>query len=203
MTIADIHARIDAVVPGMLGWCTPEKAKYLAGLIDTHKPELVVEIGVFGGRSLLPMAMALEAVGGVAFGIDPWSVAAALEGEESEANRDWWSKNVDLENVFTNFVQQVLAQRLTRTCRWIRAESEAVAPMFEDASIGLLHLDSNHSELVSCRDVATWRAKVAPAGIWVLDDSNWASQAKAIEMIKASGFRVIRDAQTYLVFQRE
>jgi Methyltransferase domain len=194
---------ISMSIPSLVGWCTPEKALVLAGLVSDHKPTLAVEIGVFGGRSLIPMALALRAVGcGVAYGIDPWTIEAAIEGNNGPANDGWWINNSNLENVYISFVHSVIDHGLTRECRWMRLKSDVAVRLFDDASIGLFHLDGNHSELTSCRDVEQWHKKIAPGGVWVLDDADWESQKKAIQMIHDFGFSVVKEYGTFTVFKR-
>ena len=45
------------------GWCTRHKASVMMDLIFWTKPKVVVEIGVWGGKSLIPMAFAVKALG--------------------------------------------------------------------------------------------------------------------------------------------
>jgi hypothetical protein len=192
-----------AIDPTIEGWCLPAKAAHLSELIESYKPGLIVEVGVFGGKSLIPMAMAAQHNGtGIVYGIDPWSADAALEGEKDEANRTWWGQTIELETIYRKFIQHVMRLNLTHECRWIRARSEDVVGMFPRESIEFFHLDSNHSELVSCRDVELWEPKISPRGFWVLDDSDWPTQQKAIGMIKARGFQLITDDGKYMVFRR-
>ena len=55
------------------GWCSEDKAGILIDLIVKYKPQVIVEVGVWGGKSLVPMANALRANGsGKIYGIDPW-----------------------------------------------------------------------------------------------------------------------------------
>ena len=55
------------------GWCSIAKGEFLVDLVLKHQPKVIVEIGVWGGRSLIPMASALKSLGeGIAYGIDPW-----------------------------------------------------------------------------------------------------------------------------------
>lgn len=184
------------------GWCTKEKAIRLAELISQYNPKLIVEVGVFGGKSLIPMAQAARASGsGLVYGIDPWEAPAALEGEKDEANRKWW-ENLDYEDVYRRFINNVISLGLTYECRWIRAHSEKAASLFSDASIDFFHLDSNHSELASCRDVNTWKNKLSENAIWVLDDSDWKTQGKAIDLIRDAGFALIEDAGKHMIFRR-
>lgn len=192
---------LETIIPSMEGWCTPEKAVLLANLIEERKPKVVVESGIFGGRSLIAMGLALRLVGsGTVTGIDPWSLDAALEGNVGKENAEWWQKNVDLEKIYVGFVQEILARGLTPQCRWIRSKSDVVSRMFDNGSVHFFHQDSNHSEEVSCLEVKSWHKKMAPNSIWVLDDSDWLTQAKAIELIKQAGFKVINQQPTFTVF---
>lgn len=190
-------------LPQMDGWCTAQKASTLCGLVFEHKPKLAVELGVFAGRSLFPIAMALEQIGegGVVYGIDPWTKAAATEGENGKENDEWWNNNVDLERIFANFVCEYAALGLSVHCKWIRDTAEEAALTFENGSVDFLHQDSNHSELVSCRQVDVWFPKLSQKAIWILDDTDWPTQKKAIEKIKELGFKVVEDAQKYQVYQ--
>ena len=62
------------------GWCSEQKAFILIDLIQKIRPKKIVEIGVWGGMSFVPMACALRANGsGKIFGIDPWESSASLE----------------------------------------------------------------------------------------------------------------------------
>lgn len=196
---------IDLTQPyAMEGWCTPEKASILAELILARQPRLLVEIGVFGGKSLIPMALCLREIGeGISIGIDPWELDAAIEGDNGPEHNEWWSKNVDLERIHVGFVKKVLELELTKQCRWLRARSERAVCLFDDESIDFLHLDGNHSELASCRDVALWEPKMKENSVWVLDDSNWQTQSKAVEMIKAAGWKTFYDCTTYQVLERD
>jgi hypothetical protein len=186
------------------GWCNIDKATDLVDLIGARQPKLIVESGIFGGRSLFAMAMTRKAWdGGVVWGVDPWTVEAAHEGEKDKANIDWWEKNVKLEEIYQQFVQNTIDFGLLPHVNWIRAKGEIAAGSFQPRSIELFHLDSNHSELISCREVETWAPKMADSSIWIMDDADWSTQAKAIEMIRARGFKTRLDRGKYLIFERQ
>jgi predicted O-methyltransferase YrrM len=78
--VKQLFEKIDDLFERQLpGWCTKEKAYTLASLVIGTRPAVIVEVGVFGGRSFLPMALALKELGkGMAIGIDPWSPAASV-----------------------------------------------------------------------------------------------------------------------------
>jgi hypothetical protein len=68
--------------------------------------------------------------------------------------------------------------------------------------VDLLHQDSNHSELVSCRQAKAWAPKIAHNGWWVLDDADWTTQRAVVELIPTLGFIRRTGTDKYIVFQR-
>jgi predicted O-methyltransferase YrrM len=163
------------------GWCTPEKALAMSNLILDQKPAVVVEVGVFAGRSVIPQAMSLrENGGGMIFAIDPWKKEAALEGENAKENDDWWA-NLDLHNVHKVAMEFIWRWDLDAHATVIRNASQHVARLFPN--IDILHIDGCHSELVSCRDVDLYVPRVVKGGhIW-FDDTNWATTKAAIDKL--------------------
>jgi hypothetical protein len=191
-TIASIHNDIT-------GWCELEKAEILAALCYTTRPVRIVEIGVFGGKSLIPMALAMKAAGaGEVVGIDPWSNAAAIEGYDG-ANRDWWS-SVDLERVYNSFL--TMRDRLGLSIRVIRAKSDAVEWI---DPIGLLHIDGQHTDQAA-RDVR-FAKYVNVGGYVVVDDIGWVNSSGtrvsvAVDALTTLGFVELYKLGTGAVFQR-
>lgn len=185
----EIHARL-AALPPIPGWCSEDKSRALIATILEHKPLLSVEIGVFGGSSLVPQALALAALSrsadpqvrssgqadqrtsGLIFGIDPWDNGAALEEMADEANRSWWA-GVDLETIYQGCRKLITDAGLSPWCKLLRAKAEGIADAFPDGGIDLLHIDGNHSEELSVRDVSLYLPKVRPGGHVYFDDVTW------------------------------
>jgi len=168
------------------GWCWPEKANAMANLITEIRPSpnVIVEIGVFGGRSLLPQAEAVRRNGvGCIVGIDPWRLVPSIEGDIDQEQKDWWSK-VDLQTVHQEFMEHLWRLGLDSHCIIIRNTGDQCAHLFNGESIDILHIDGNHTEEVSCRDVRTWLPKVRRLGYIWFDDTNWASTQKALALIE-------------------
>src|SRR5579863_7037302 len=95
-TIAAIRSLTDNANPAHLeGWCWFEKAIAMAELIEMERPETVVEVGIFGGRSFIPQALQIRDNGkGRIYGMDPWQAASSIEGEHAKEDREWWEKKV-------------------------------------------------------------------------------------------------------------
>lgn len=188
---------IHLVVNPLPGWTSPERGVEMAELILERKPKVCVEIGVFGGRSLLPQAMALHHLGqGHVYGIDPWRKEAAIEGE-NPANQDWWSNHVELDDIHKIAVKTIWGRNLEHRCTIIRSESQHVIELFPE--IDLLTIDGNHSEIASCRDVELYMPRVVKGGMIACDDLDWPSTQKAKQMILDS-CDILKNGGTYGIF---
>ena len=168
------------------GWCSEEKAAILVDLICQHKPETIVEIGVWGGKSLVPMAFAARANKiGTVYGIDPWSTAASAVGMDG-VNYEWWT-HVNHDAVYQDLVTKIDKFDLQKQIVLIK-ESSANAPRI--SNIGLLHIDGNHSEIESYYDVTTWAPLVKSGGFIVFDDINWNGTGKAVAWLDQNCVKV-------------
>lgn len=181
---------ITEIVPKLEGWASVEKALAMAELIKEAKPRTLVEIGVFGGRSLIPQALAMRDNGyGRIYGIDPWNLDAVLEGNPCEADRDWWSKNVDLHVIHKGFMEALWRHGLSENTVVIRGTASMCSNLFP--VIDILHIDGNHTELASCRDVELYLPRVPKKrGMIWFDDCDWASTQKAIAILDKTCERV-------------
>lgn len=167
--MSDLFARIEHVRAQVPGWCTPEKAQALAALIIGYRPKVVLEIGVFGGSSFFPMAMAMSHLGeGIVIGCDPWDKNVAIAAQVEQESRDWWH-DCDLEAIHKDFIQRISAWGLNDFCVIERLQSKFLRP---PANMGLLHVDGAHND-ESVRDVVRFAYSVVRGGFVVLDDLGW------------------------------
>ncbi|MDE3045273.1 MAG: class I SAM-dependent methyltransferase [Verrucomicrobiota bacterium] len=152
------------------GWCSQEKASILIDLALKIQPQVIVEIGVWGGKSLVPMACVLKAnQKGIAYGIDPWSNEASIEEVIHPDNKSYWGQ-VDHEAVKLGLVHKIWDFGLQDTIELIQSTSED-APLIYD--IDILHIDGNHSEKTSYFDVMKWVPLVKKGGFIIFDDMTW------------------------------
>jgi len=175
---------IDTEMPHLEGWCSISKAKKIQELISEYKPDVAVEIGVFAGRSLFAMGFALKEANpdGVAYGIDPWTTECVLEGEMADVDREWWSK-IDQEFFYNYTVDHLKQYELEKNTQILRGSSEDFVEQFKDIPIELLHIDGNHSELTSVRDVSMYAPLVKAGYPIIMDDINWPTTTKAQELL--------------------
>ena len=147
------------------------------------------------------MAIAARTYGGVVHGVDPWSHAAALEGDVGAENAEWWGR-LDLDAIYRGFLAGIRDFGVQDTVRVHRMTDTAALPMFADGSIGLLHVDGNRSAEVSMRYVGQWGPKVAPGGYLVMDDIDWESQAETVAFIERT-YAPIRRETSWAIYRKE
>jgi predicted O-methyltransferase YrrM len=178
------QTRLSTVMPALEGWCTVDKALKLVEVILTYQIDHVVEIGVYGGKSLVPMALAVKEVSpnGRCFGIEAWDTKIAIEEKTSPENDAWWS-SLDLIRIKNNFLHYLTQSALTDIIRIIELPVTDSLEIFQKEryrhKIGLIHIDGNHSEKQAFDDVQRAYAILPSGGVIVLDDINWLSLAKA------------------------
>lgn len=184
------------------GWCSELKATTLIDLILKAKPNIIVEIGVWGGKSLVPMACALKALNkGTIYGIDPWTNDASVEEVMQEENKAFWSY-VDHDGVFRHLIGKIHQFELQDHIVLIKSSSEE-AP--EIQGIDLLHVDGNHSTKKSYLDVTKWVPLMNSGGWIIFDDMTWCEKgvfttAKAVEWLDEHCIKIAQFSDIYCVW---
>jgi SAM-dependent methyltransferase len=166
------------------GWCTLEKAVWMAQRILDERPNLIVEVGVWRGRSFACLvAAACAADNGVVLGIDPYSYEIATQGTHHRDEHAWLN-DVDFEQVHRDFWRYMLtARNAGRRWHQIRGTFADVVLILGSQTVDFLHVDGNHSPEVSLSDVEHALRIVREDGIIVLDDIDWPSVRAARELL--------------------
>lgn len=197
--MSTLPQQIATIVPTVTGWCSIEKAQDLALAVIKLRSSITVEIGVWGGRSCIPMALAhKEQKHGVVWAIDPWSPEASTEGYD-KVNADWWGAQ-NHEAVYQAFLAHLKINGLEDYVRVMRRKSDDVLP---PEKIDVLHVDGQHTEQ-AVRDVERYAARVVRNGFVFVDDISWSlgGPQRAVDRLLTMGFVKIFDCDTGAMFQR-
>lgn len=200
--MSNLQGRITALLNGPMkgqGWCTPEKGYELALAVIKSKAQISVEVGVFYGASLLPLAMAHAEQGcGLVLAIDPWSREAGTDGYDGD-NLKWWG-GLDYESIYQTFLANVKAAGVEKYVQVLRQKSDDVdLPPFLDVA----HIDGQHTDQAS-RDVDRFASLVRPSGFCFMDDiSGWGGgPGRAVERLMTFGYTKLFERGTGAMFQR-
>ena len=172
----DLRTRVKEIVARLPGWCPEQKAGWMIDQILQNGCKLAVELGVYAGRSVFPIALAIAANhGGAVYAVDAWENAVATSAPTDEQDHAWW-ENVDLVAIKSLFLREMVAQNLVSLIKILELPSaEACAAVSRQVgqNIDFLHIDGAHAEEQAIFDVTHWSQLVAPGGTIVLDDIDW------------------------------
>lgn len=117
------------------------------------------------------------------YAIDSWSRSDCLEGYVlDDHNYLWWS-NINLENVYLDFMNMLDHFELSRYCMVMRTTGLKALSQFADESIDILHIDGNHTEDVVLNDARMFLPKAKKGGYVWFDDTDWSTTKKALEFL--------------------
>lgn len=176
---------IDGVMMKMQGWYTPGKAnqliEHMKRVTDVQN---IVEIGVFGGRSLIAMALCAKEVerwkNVKLFGVDPWEKVASISGfDPDDANAKWWSE-LNHEDIYQGCIYSLKECGVDDIVKLKRMTSlKASFDPEIKLEVDILNIDGNHSEEQALLDVKIWANRVKPGGIIAFDDMDWNTTSAA------------------------
>lgn len=202
-----LYRQILKATDGLHGWCDRGKRIALANLVLATKPQTIVEIGVWGGQSLIPMAMAAQSISNPSYrpkviAIDPWAASESVKGQ-GEKDANWWGNEIGQAHhdmVYTGFIGKIHELNLRQIVDVKRQPSNDVNP---PARIDLCHTDGNHGPQ-ALTDVMRFAPSIPSGGICVLDDLNWSGGAvgAAAEWLKQNGFLELHPLGTGAVYQK-
>lgn len=186
MLPSNLRAAIAAVMPVLRGWeGKVERPFRMADLIMREKPSTVVEIGVFGGQSFIPQALALKALGqGRIYGIDPFNLKVIAEEMADYDDKVMWLKQ-DMNVVLTDTFTMIKELELQDYATLILAKSLDVASLFRHGDmIDILHVDGGHTEQAALNDVEAYTTAMPSGGhIW-MDDTHFPSLKPALAKLE-------------------
>lgn len=131
---------------------------------------VIVEVGVFCGKSLIHLAKAAKAAdkGLKVYGIDTFQGSPEFNG------RVWFDNKPVHECHPATLVSECIANLTNHGVRndvtLIIGDSAKSAELFKDAGVFAVMIDAAHDYAAVTRDIAAWRGKIAPGGYLAGDD---------------------------------
>lgn len=201
--------RVRSVAMKQPGFCSPQKFQAMYDLVRQVKPGVLVEIGVFGGRSLLAFASGCRANQyGRTWGIDPYAAAESLVGYEGGdavaagappiMDLKYWGA-LDYDSVHAGCLRAIEQLGLADYCRVLRETSRSAAARFSE--IDVMHIDGNHTEAAALGDVQLYAPKVRSGGYIFFDDVDWESTHKALDLLQET-FSEVTNNGSYALYRK-
>lgn len=157
----------------------------LRSLAKTPTKKLLVEVGVFHGKSALYLTLLSKALGIVSdiYLIDRYRDAAYI-GKNPNPGGD---PNGDYLPITKSEFKKYNIDSLVN---FVRSDSDVAANEFNDSSCDLVFIDADHSYHSVTRDIQAWLPKVASGGFLAGHDYNWPSVHSAVNDQLKSQYRI-------------
>lgn len=168
------------------GWNSQHE--YLASTIDTLRPKIVIEVGVWKGGSTLFMADRMRRLGldSTVISVDTWL-----------GSWDHWrDENLKRElaflhgypSLFYKFMANVVAQELQGYVIPLPLDSVNAREVIGECGIvaDMIHIDAGHDYAAVCSDLAQWWQALRDGGVLIFDDYDpnggaWPGVKRAVE----------------------
>lgn len=153
------------------GWAsfTPTYDAYLE--FFARDGDVVVEVGVFCGRSLCYLASRARELGKriTIYGVDPWEADNGDDNRVPQSHSQLAKAAGGPFSLAMNCMCSVASQDL-EALRIVRAPSLMAARMFDPRSLGLVMIDGSHAAKDVEADIRAWMPLIRDGGILAGDD---------------------------------
>jgi len=165
---------------GFLGGSPVSKTFLMSWLIQNQNLKSYIEIGVYKGKSLFPVAYSIYKNNGKSYGIDPYTLDNAKEAnvEENLKNKiDDFLEKTDFETLYRDVLVYREGCGYGENIKIIRKPSYDAIDYFINNSInaGMIHIDGNHDIKSVNSDYIKYYNILEEGGFFVFDDINWDS----------------------------
>lgn len=175
---------LNLIPTDFIGGCPIDKALIMGKAVIDHQLRNCVEIGVWRGRSLVPLAVATKYTNGSAYGIDPYTPHNMMECDAPDHVMQALPQVIDqinFEDVY-NSVRNLFIPEYPN-CSIIRTPAiDAISQI--DFPIDLLHIDGNHDRDLVTTDIRLYVPKVRLGGWIIMDDINWESVISTLQLLE-------------------
>lgn len=138
------------------GWFSEQDAQFVELICNAITNGVVVELGVFAGRSTAVMAPICHRNNTRYYAIDNFTGSA---NPQDKATRHQQERNIR-----ELFEINMIAMDLLSVVEVIKLDSTSAASLFDDNSVDFCFIDADHSPTAVRRDIDAWWQKISNGG---------------------------------------
>tara|TARA_R110002060_G_scaffold24513_1_gene33297 strand:+ start:480 stop:1091 length:612 start_codon:yes stop_codon:yes gene_type:complete len=160
------------------GWFFPANKRWYEKHATNIKNGIIVEIGVFGGASLLSVADICKDNNTQLYGVDTWELLELKNGDRQTPEQ----LKIFREGLKA---QRLKLEKITNELNYshitlVKDFSMQAVHRFKDNSIDLIYLDASHDYKNVTQDLKSWFPKLKKNGILGGDDWGWPEVKRAV-----------------------
>lgn len=181
LSIFEQCQRVARDIPGDFGGGSPVTKTFLISyLIQDQALKHFVEIGIYRGRSLFPLAYSIFLNGGQSVGVDPYKIGDAREKDvEKELGEqiDTFLDGLDFNNIYRDILEYREQCGYGESIEIVRQNSNDYFSSLskDNPRFDIAHIDGNHDTRFVHQDYTNCYATMADGGFIVFDDIDWKS----------------------------
>ena len=190
-------------IPDYIGGCPLDKALIIAESIINNQFNVCVDIGVWRGRSFIPIIIATKLLGGKAIGIDPYTAQCMKQKDLPQVIIDKLNiiiPNIDFNKIYSdlnNFISIDYPNALL-----LRKTAEnAILDNDIPLQIDLIHIDGNHDSDLVEKDIKFYVPRVKSGGYIIMDAIFFDSVRSRIPLLECHAHKIL-DKGTWGIWQK-
>jgi hypothetical protein len=161
------------------GFAAPAFELYKKAILPV-KNGIIIEIGVYGGASILPIEDICLTNNNKIYGIDPWedqnfSIVNGLPVAPERIAE--MTKNLKYARLN---LEDIIAELNYKNITLLKSTSKIEINKFENNSVDLVFIDGDHSYNFVYNDMSSWIEKIKPGCTLCGDDFGWATVKAAV-----------------------
>jgi predicted O-methyltransferase YrrM len=160
------------------GFTQPDQLRYFEHVVR-RLPEdsIIVEVGVWQGRSAIAMALACRGTRKKVYAVDPW---ADYVQDGMSTGEMLGRFGVSFEGIYQAFLTNRHELGVEPWLEPLRCSSQEAAKNWTRGPISFIFIDGAHDEADVAADVAAWSRLLSGSGILSGDDWNWSGVQRAV-----------------------
>jgi hypothetical protein len=188
--------------------CTSEKGELLKKLVIENHSQLVVEIGVFKGSSLMYFCDGVLQTGGRIIAIDPYDIEH-FKFETGDRSKDLLyfkmlvQEQKTLDEIYLDLEHLIRDNLLSQTIQLVRIKSENYYTNLEYESIDILHIDGNPEFESVTKDILFYLPLVKRGGFIIIGSPKWPGVQRACEEYLTRWVIKVIETGECIVFKRD
>jgi glycosyltransferase involved in cell wall biosynthesis/predicted O-methyltransferase YrrM len=193
---------------GDFGGGSPVPKTFLMSyLAQEEKLRNFLELGVYRGKSLFPVAYSVYLNGGQTVGVDAFDYKTALENDVTEEKKiaiEKFFEKLDLEEIYRDLLVYKEGCSFGQTIQVIRQTTDSFfcSTNVANKEFDLVHIDANHDTMYVDRDYKNSLEHIKQGGFFVFDDIDWPSVNVVFQEAKQNN-PVVFECETFGVLLHE
>jgi predicted O-methyltransferase YrrM len=162
-------------------YCLDNTRNFIKTRLSSVYSGIFVEIGVYGGSTLLDIYDICKTNNNQIYGIDPWDKITIFNGQNySECNATVINQEINrYRQVKENLMNIITINNLNINIH--NENSWDVYNTFKENSISCIHIDGDHSYEGVKKDLKLYWSKIKNGGMIINDDYHWGGVKRAID----------------------